>query len=182
MSRATLLPPARTLALLAVAFLVAAGAALAIGAAPAAAAKPCWQRALDDWADNGRVDGVYSQACIQAAINHLPEDLRIYSNAEEMLRGSRQPSVRERLPQGSFTTGSDAEKRKAAPVREIEPRTDLRDEGPFQSVLSYRTNDASSIPLPLIILAGLAMVLMAVGGAAFAHRKLQARRISSGPS
>jgi hypothetical protein len=180
MSRATLLPPARTLALLAVAFLVAAGAALAIGAAPAAAAKPCWQRALDDWADNGRVDGAYSQACIQAAINHLPEDLRIYSNAEEMLRVSRQPSARDRLPQGSAGTPTDAERRSAAPVNEVEPKTDLPDEGLFQRALGYRTNDASSIPLPLIVLAALALLLMAAGGAGFGYRKLQARRISSG--
>ena len=67
-------------------------------------------------------------------------------------------------------------------MKEVEPKTGPRDEGPIQSVLGYRASDADSIPIPLIVLAGLALLLMAAGGAGFAARKLQARRPGSGSS
>lgn len=178
MSGATTLPPARTLAGLAATFFVAFAALLAVGVSSAEAAKPCWKRALDDWADNGRMDGVYSQACLQAAIDHLPEDLRIYSNAPEVIGGARQSSARGLTSARGTkpTEGSGTGTRKPAPVREVEPKVDRRDDGPIKRVLGTGTTDASSIPLPLIVLAGLALVLMAAGGAGFAHRKLQARK------
>ena len=69
--------------------LVSLAAILSVGTPSAEAAKPCWKRALDDWSDNGRMDDVYSQACIQAAIDNLPEDLRIYSNAPEIIGGKQ---------------------------------------------------------------------------------------------
>jgi hypothetical protein len=179
MSRATPLPPARTLALFAAATLVALAALLAYGAASASAATPCWKRALDDWSDNGRMDDVYSQTCIQAAIDHLPEDLRIYSNAPEIIGGARQRSVRDRSLQG--TSGSPPGAKTPTPtVTPVEPETGPRDEGPIPYVLGQGTTDASSIPLPLLILAGLALALMAAGAAGFTHRKLRARRVSSG--
>jgi hypothetical protein len=161
--------------------LAGVAALLAIGTPSAEAAKPCWKRALDDWSDNGRMDDVYSQACIQAAIDNLPEDLRIYSNAPEIIGGARQRSVRDRSLQG--TSGQPpAAKAPTGEVTPVEPETGPRDEGPIESVLGSGTTDASSIPLPLMLLAGLALVLMAAGGAGFARRKLAARRIESDDS
>ena len=180
MSRPTLLAPARTLGVLAAAAtLIGLGAILSVGVAPADAATPCWKRALDDWSDNGRMDDVYSQACIQAAIDHLPEDLRIYSNAPEIIGGARQRSVRDRSIQG--TSGSPpAANPPTRGLQPVEPNTGPRNEGPISSVLGSGTTDASSIPLPLMVLAGLALALMAVGGAGFARRKVAARKIRSG--
>jgi hypothetical protein len=183
MSRATSLPPARTLALFAAATLVALAALLSFGAPSAEAATPCWKRALDDWSDDGRMDDVYSQECIQAAIDHLPEDLRIYSNAPEIIGGARQDSVRDRslLGTSGSPTPPKTPARTVTPVEpEVESETGPRDEGPIPYVLGQGTTDASSIPLPLMILGGLALALMAAGAAGFTHRKLRARRISSG--
>lgn len=176
MSRPPLVPRARTLAVFAAATLVVLAALLSFGATTAVAAEPCWKRALDDWSDNGRMDDVYSQDCIQAAIDNLPEDLRIYSNAPEIIGGARQPSVRDRSIQG--TTGSPSTtETPTRRVSEVEPKTGPKDEGAFGSVLGTGTTDASSIPLPLMILAGLALALMAAGGVGVAHRKLAARRV-----
>jgi hypothetical protein len=63
-------------------------AALALGgallsAAPAAAAVPCWQRVIDDWSADGRVDRAYPLECYERAVTYLPEDLRTYSSAED---------------------------------------------------------------------------------------------------
>ena len=50
------------------------------------AAAPCWERLLQDWRANGRVDGVYPISCYRAAAGHLPEDVRQYSTAPEDIR------------------------------------------------------------------------------------------------
>jgi hypothetical protein len=186
MSRATVAPRARSLTALAALVLVAIGAVLAVGTTPAQAAKPCWERVIDDWVDNGRIDGVYSARCIAAAREHVPEDIRTYTDIIDKLDAYRQAIVR--TPQGTGGSGSGSgssskSDNKVKPSSKApEPEPDVgpeKDEGPISSALGYKTDDASSIPLPLIILAGLALALMAAGGAGFAHRKLQARRASS---
>lgn len=186
MSRATVAPRARSLTALAALVLVAIGAVLAVGTKPAQAAKPCWERVIDDWVDNGRIDGVYSARCIAAAREHVPEDIRTYTDIIDKLDAYRQAIVR--TPQGTGGSGSGSgssskSDNKVKPSSKTsEPEPDVgpeKDEGPISSALGYKTDDASSIPLPLIVLAGLALLLMAAGGAGFAHRKLQARRASS---
>jgi hypothetical protein len=190
MSRAIVAPPARSLTALAAIVLVAIGAVLAVGAAPAKAAKPCWERVIDDWVDNEVLDGVYSANCLAAAREHVPEDIRTYTDIIDKIDAARQAAVRRLQSTGGSGSGSGSGSRsgsnsdsKVKPSSEApEPEPDVnpvKDEGPISSVLSKGTDDASSIPVPLIVLAGLALLLMAAGGAGFAHRKLQARRVSS---
>ena len=182
MSRATSLPPARTLAVFAAATLVALAAVLSFGAASAEAATPCWKRALDEWSDNGHIDDVYSRPCIQAATT---TSRRICGSTQRPGdHGQRAPALRPR-PLAPGTSGSPpsakAPTRTVTPVEpEVESETGPRDEGPIPYVLGQGTTDASSIPVPLMILAGLALALMAAGAAGFTHRKLKARRIASG--
>jgi hypothetical protein len=186
MSRAIVAPPARSLTALAAIVLVAIGAVLAVGAAPAKAAKPCWERVIDDWVDNEVLDGVYSANCLAAAREHVPEDIRTYTDIIDKIDAARQAAVRQLQSTGGSGSGSGSGSNsdsKVKPNSEApEPEPDVgpvKDEGPISSVLSKGTDDASSIPVPLIVLAGLALLLMAAGGAGFAHRKLQARRVSS---
>lgn len=180
MSRATSAASVRSLTALAAIVLGAIGVALAVGTTPANAAKPCWERVIDDWVDNGRLDGVYSASCIAAARDHVPEDIRTYTNIIDVLDSYRQDIVR--TPESTGGSGSDAKSDRRVNRSSPEPEPDVgpeKDEGPISSVLSKGTDDASSIPVPLIVLAALALLLMAAGGAGFAYRKLQARRVST---
>ena len=175
MSRATSLPPARALVGLAAALLIAVGALLSFGTSSAQAAKPCWERVIDDWIDNDRIDGVYSAKCLQEAIKHLPEDVRAYSNFEDQVRQARQ--VASRSEQGSDGQPPTTPRTGGSPVQPIEPDTGPKDEGPIPYVLGKTQTDASSVPLPLIILAALALLLMAAGASGLVARKLKARRL-----
>jgi hypothetical protein len=180
MSRATPLSPARTFALFAAILLTAVGL-LAVGASPAQAAKPCWERVIDDWLDNGRIDGVYSARCIEQAREELPEDIRAYSDIEEKLDAELQDTGRS--AQGGSGSGSGSGGSGGGGgtnprvIGEPEPDTGPKDESPIQSVLGSGNTDASSIPLPLIILAALALMLMAAGASGLVARKLKARRV-----
>jgi hypothetical protein len=167
------------LAVFAATLAVVTGALLAVGAPGAEAAKPCWERAIDDWVDNGRIDGVYSASCITAARNHVPEDIRAYTDIIDKLDSYRLNTVRSL----ESTTGRDAKPpsvNRRVPTPESEA-SNGKDEAPLPYVLGKGTTDASSIPVPLMVLAGLALLLMTAGAAGFAQRKLKARRVSSGP-
>lgn len=50
---------------------------------PAAAERPCWQRLINDWADDGQVEGTFPRGCYGEAIDRLPTDMRLYSSAED---------------------------------------------------------------------------------------------------
>jgi hypothetical protein len=182
MSRASL-SPARAPAILAAALLGAVGVVLFFGASPAQAAKPCWERVIDDWLDNGRIDGVYSARCLEEAREQLPEDVRAYSDAEEKIDAALQDAGRSAQGSGGGSgggSGSGSDEPNPPVVGEPEPDTGPRDEGPFEQALGKTQTDATSIPLPLIILAALALLLMAAGAAGVIARKLQARRARSG--
>ena len=180
MSPSALFSPTLKSALIAVTLLVS-GVALLVIASPAEAAKPCWERVIDDWIEDGRIDGVYSTACLQQAKKHLPEDLRAYSNFEESLDESMQAS---RRPAGVGGSGSNSGNRNVTPkeAKEITEKagngSKQPEDGPIDEVLNAGgPNSADSVPLPLIILSGLALVLLAAGAAGVAHRKLAARKI-----
>ena len=185
MSSATLSRPARALAIFAAAFVGATAMLLMLNPAPAEAAKPCWERVIDDWLDNSRIDGVYSARCLEEARKNLPEDVRAYSDIEEKIDSALQVSGRS--PQagpggGDGSSGGSGGSGGDTPpvVGEPEPDTGPHDEGPIEQALGKTQTDATSIPLPLIILAALALLLMAAGAAGVAARKLQARRARTG--
>jgi hypothetical protein len=175
MPRAIRFSPARSLTVLA-ALVGLIAVLLGVTTAPAQAAKPCWERVLDEWSETGLIEGDYSASCIAAAKRHVPEDIRTYTDIIDKLDSYRQTTGRS-LQQVGGTTGNQPGT--GTPTRrgkEPQPSVDGKDEGPISSVLGSGTTDASSIPLPLMVLAGLALVLMTAGAAGFAHRKLQARR------
>ena len=49
--------------------------------ATAGAAQSCGSRLLADWRD-GRIDRTYPVLCYRQALAHLPEDVRVYSTAQ----------------------------------------------------------------------------------------------------
>ena len=177
MPREIRFPPARSQIVL-VALVGLTAVLFAVASAPAQAAKPCWERVLDEWSDTGVIEGDYSASCIAAARRHVPEDIRAYTDVMDKLDSYRQTTGR--TLQSATRTGNQAGT--GTPTRrgkEPEPSVNGKDEGPISVVLGSGTTDASSIPLPLIVLAGLALALMAAGGVGVAHRKLAARKIRS---
>jgi hypothetical protein len=146
--------------LLAVAALVLVALATA---SPATAAKPCWRQVLDDWTDNTKLNRTYPIACYDTALKNLPEDIVSYTDAYDQISNARQDALQgDRVLSGS---GGDDD-----------PDAGGGGGGPLADLLGAGTDSADSIPLPLLILGGLATLLMAAGGAGLLSRKLQARR------
>jgi len=161
--------------------------ALLAFASPAAAAKSCGRAVIDDWYDDGRVDGTYALHCYDDAIEILPRDVRDYSSAKEDIqraltnakRGQPAPPAQtDPTPSGGSTTPEDPEDEPGGTGTTGGPPSD-GDESPTDTVagVPVDTDSASSIPIPLLILAGLALLLVLGGSAGYVIRRVQARRV-----
>jgi|SRR5579859_5626885 len=179
-------------------------AALALASAHSAvAATPCWRQVVDDWYRNGRVTGHYPIHCYSEAIANLPEDSKQYSSAPQDIRrdmllairgdassgGGKGPTTGGTGPTGSSPTGSSPSSFGAVAAGFGSPVTGIgtgaqavgrtaKNTGFLGSFFdTFGPKKASSIPLPLIILAAVALLLLAAGAASFVARRLQGRRV-----
>jgi len=74
-------------------FAVAAIAATAVVAPAPAAASSCANAVVADWRDNGRIDKTYPPQCYREAVAQLPEDVRVYSSAQNDITRALQGRV-----------------------------------------------------------------------------------------
>jgi hypothetical protein len=159
-----------------------AGGISSAAAAPAATAKAtgdCWLAVVNDWLDNSRVDRVYAVPCYTQAIQHLNSypDVQNYSNATDDIQRALLAAIRQdrgggpgagpgpggnNSPSGNPGTGATGK-----PPGGSKPRGFLS---------SWSPSSAQSIPLPLLVLGGLALLLLAAAGATLVARRVQARR------
>jgi hypothetical protein len=174
--------------------LVAVFAALLAVAGPASAAKSCGRAVIDDWYEDGRVDGTYALHCYDDAIENLPRDVRDYSSAKEDIQRALQarkrgedapPAQNDPTPAGGVTTTPDTPEDPDDPTETsaTPPSTgptdgdDQGNGGGTEAAGPTDTDSASSVPIPLLILAGLALLLIAGGSAGYLIRRHQARRV-----
>ena len=186
-----------TLAALAASLVLAVATGLALSAAtaaPASAGTPCSKKVINDWFDDGRVDGTYPKHCYTEAIAGLPRDIHTYSNAADDIRAAMLAAFAhkgdngngtppEGPTQGSGPSGeevtpatSEPNATAAAPKSE-EPRRGLI----LKAIEWLGPSDASAVPLPLLILAGVAFLLLAAAGGSLINRRLQERRLPPPP-
>ena len=165
--------------------LLAAGLAVA---GPAAAATACGKQVINDWYDNGRVDGSYPLRCYDDAIDALPRDVKDYSSAAEDITRALQAAMQGK-PAPAATTDPSPDGPDTPPTEQppggdgdgggTGGSTGPGDEG--ENVAGPgnvdTASDSDSIPIPLLVLAGLALLLVAAGSIGYLTRRLQARRV-----
>jgi hypothetical protein len=155
-----------------------AALALSVGAPPAAAQTPCWRQIINDWLDNEAIDQTYPLHCYGDAIKHIPDDLRAYSSIVDDIANARQQLVRSRanvrVTAAHKPTSAGRANKPSQTATKADPPRKLFTEA-FNKV---GPRNADSIPLPLIILAGLALLLIAAGGAGLVSRRLRARKVA----
>ena len=169
---------------------VLALAGLALGVTPALAAKNCGRQIIDDWFKDGRVDKIYALHCYDEALDQLPNDVRTYSDAPQAIKRALQQALANGAPvDGNPCTTTPTETTPDEPTEtstEKTPTTTTPSDGPGgptdsgSQALGDESSSASSVPLPLIVLAGLALLLLAAGGAGYLNRRRQAGRIDGG--
>jgi hypothetical protein len=179
-----------------------AAVVLVTHAGPAAAATPCWKKLLNDWYD-GRIDNVYPIHCYQDTLKHLPADISVYSSAREdiqralqsarakLLKGQKPAGPNALVPAettsgttqtttsqttstttgGSGPGGTDAGGGGGTTLPGRKPPAGLP--GVAQQLNS---SSPSSVPVPLLVLGGLALALVAAGAIGLVVKRSQGRR------
>ena len=108
------------------------------------AAEPtCSESVLADWFDDGRIDRVYPLTCYEDAIATLPPDLRDYTDASDVIGRALTSAAR-----GQADVPADEDSGEAQAVGDV-----------------IKTSSASIVPLPLplIVLFGVALTMLAAG-------------------
>ena len=142
--------------------------ALAVSAPSASAQTPCWKQIQDDWVNDGIIQSVYPLHCYGEAIKHVPNDLQQYTGIIDDITAARQRASRVRLLTGRPQPPAPAEASPHDP-----------DSSVYNSAIDkLGPTNSDSIPLPLLILAGLALAMVAAGAAGLASRHLKARKVA----
>lgn len=178
---------------------LALAAAAAVGAGSSAAAAPCWKTLINDWYD-GRIDRVYPVKCYRDALKHLPEDVQAYSSAREDITRALAARIQGKgngpqaprggapgkkggtgapLPSGFMGIGGPGAGLGPSASGTVGlPGRDGGGGGPVADAFErIGPKDADSIPIPLIVLASIALLLVLAGMAGFVARRIQARRV-----
>jgi hypothetical protein len=187
-----LVPPLKLL--VRVTIVAAALFAAVAHASPASAATPCWKTLLNDWYD-GRIDHTYAVHCYQDALHHLPADVQTYSSAhDDILRALQSAVSREKKAGQKVNSNSLVPPSTVKPSKGSKGGTTTTGSTPGSTTTTatipgrkpdkglggvaeqLNPSSASSLPLPLLVLGGLAILLVAAGGAGLLAKRMQARK------
>jgi hypothetical protein len=163
----------------------AIGASLGVSEpAQAKSLSKCSSALINDWLFDGRVDKTYPVHCYREALKDVPEDQIVYGTLRQDLTRALQSAIRQH---GGHVTRDTL----VAPIGG--PTNGGGSDGPngtgatggkgFVHWVAHALgpNTADSIPIPLLILGGLALALMAAAGVSLLARRMQARRAATDP-
>jgi hypothetical protein len=169
---------------------IAAGLVVAFGSTSSAgAAVPCWKALINDWFD-GRIDHVYAPACYRQAIAHLPQDVASYSSARDDIERAELAAIRYNRGSGpSDRGGTTTTPSGGGPIGggnsdggSSAPQEQSRKGVITRAIEWLGPSNAGSVPLPLLILAGVAFLLLAAAGGSFLNRRFRERRLPPPPT
>jgi len=148
-----------------------------------AAASACGDKVLEDWYDNGRVDRIYPPHCYEDAIDSIPKDIKDYVDAEEVISRALQFSLRgEIAPGGKDPTPGD-DNPDGTPGKGGKNNGGTNNggtggtNGGTEVTPGVDTSGPSSVPIPLLVLGGMSLALLAAGGLGYLSRRRQAAQV-----
>jgi hypothetical protein len=140
----------------------------------------CSRTLIHDWYVDGRIDQTYPVHCYREALRDIPEDQIVYGTLRDDLTRALQSVIRKHngdvgpnTPVPPLDGGSSGPGGTSGTVS---------DKGFFNWVAKkLGPSTADSIPIPLLVLGGLAFALMAAAGISFFARRMHARRTAANP-
>jgi hypothetical protein len=161
---------------------------LAVGVGSAAAAHEsaepptadCYKQVINDWENNGRIDNVYAPPCYTQAIQNLNKypDIKGYSNVIEDIQAALYAVLHEEGRGGGGPSGPTATP--SGPSSTSIPKKG--DGGPVNWVSDHLApGNAQSVPVPLLVLGGLALLLLLAAAGTWLARRIQTNRARPRP-
>ena len=162
--------------------LLAFSALGAFATTPAHAAVPCWKQVVNDWYGDGKIASNYPTHCYTDAYSHLKTDELVYSSLGDDIHRALAAAIARKA--GKKVPNQVGRGFGAGGGRLTSARLSVENAPHDPAVLARSTGDAtaasptassSGVPLPLLVLGGVAIALIAVGsvGALVRRRRLQ---------
>jgi hypothetical protein len=157
---------------------VLAVAATAIPA-QASAAGPCRNDIYDDWYHDGKIASTYPISCYRDAIKHVHGDAQIYSSLTDDIRAAMQAAIsrangKSNVP-NQVGKGMSASEVSGSGAKSSSDATDQPDSSVGVSTIAAApvadSDNGSGLPVPLLVLGGLALLLAAAGGIGMLARR-----------
>jgi hypothetical protein len=162
--------------------LTAAAAAATFGVSTAHASA-CSSALIRDWYVDGRIDNTYPVHCYREALKDIPEDQLIYGTLRDDLTRALASVISSHhghvtgatpVPGDDNNDGTGSGSGSASGGK--------HDEGFFHWLAKKIGPDtANSVPVPLLVLGGLALALIAAAAISFGARRYQARKAGPDP-
>ncbi len=156
-------------------------------ASPASAATDCGKKVLADWFDNGRIDRLYPLNCYEEAIDAIPDDIGPYVDAEDVITRALQGALRNEIVDGGCDPSADGSADDCANQPGGSGNGNGNGNGndgsgsggtgnsdPPQAAPDVDTSGPSSVPIPLLVLGGMSIALLAAGGLGYLSRRRNA--------
>ena len=159
--------------------LTAAAAAATFGVSTAHASA-CSNALIRDWYVDGRIDNTYQVHCYREALKEIPEDQLIYGTLRDDLTRALQGVIAAHHGNIGPTTPVPPDDGGSGPSSGS--TGGKHDEGFFHWLAKkIGPSTANSVPVPLLVLGGLALALIAAAAISFGARRYQARKDQSDP-
>jgi hypothetical protein len=149
--------------------------------ATADAKVPCRNQVFNDWEHDGQIASTYPLACYRDALRHVPTTEKIYTSLEDDIRAAMQGAIARlqgtKVPSEighKFTTtngSSSLVDQRPSRDEQIDPTS--TDATKISSQLSTAGSNGG-LPVPLLVLGGLALALVASGGVGMLVRRRRA--------
>ncbi len=150
-----------------------AAAAFGVGTAQAST---CSSALIKDWYVDGRIDQTYPVHCYREALREIPEDQLVYGTLRDDLTRALQDVIRDHdghVTRMTLVPGAGDGNGPGGP----NAAGGKHDEGFFHWLADkIGPSTADSVPVPLLVLGGLALALIAAAGVSFFARRYQAKR------
>jgi cobalamin biosynthesis Mg chelatase CobN len=178
--------------------LLALVAAASLGPARAEAATPCRDKIFNQWYHDGKISSSFPLSCYRDALKHIPADVAVYSSLGDDIRLALQAavdrshgkSVPSEVGNGTRLTSSSASSTPSTtpgtsststnsqgtttPVDTAPNAPDPGTTTPTSSTpvaAPSTSSSSSSVPLPVLVLGGVALLLVASGAVGLGVRR-----------
>lgn len=145
---------------------------------------PCRDRLFNDWYRDGKIASTYPLSCYRDALKHIPPDVTVYSSLGDDIRLALQAAVNrshgQKVPDqvGESQLASSAN---ASPStghgRSVDTAPSAADPGGGMHsapvAVEPASNSSSGLPLPVLVLGGVALVLVASGAIGLGVRRFR---------
>jgi hypothetical protein len=149
--------------------------AVALPGPASAAGTPCRNKIISDWTRDGKIASSYPLSCYRDALKHIPADADIYSSMRADVRAAMRAATRR-------AHGLSAPREVGRGLKQFrrnsghgkETLASMVSTTPASSTGVIAT--ASNAPLPILLLGGVALALVAAGAIGVGVRHARGRR------